>query len=310
MNHKVGIFIPSYKNRVHELFEYIVAGGLDKYDVFIVLSDNDDKLKEYYDYAFPNNVMMILTNCKTIGEKRQTILDFAKKHGFKTMVEIDDDVRSHGYVILSETKRTTSNTYHKNKIPLVDIIDKMVESISTGEYAFVSPTFPFSIGFNWPGRKLVNSSLNYAQMIALNVDDVIESGIKYDTSPTMIEDVDFVLQLIQHGKNCMTLGDYAFDVYYNKSIKYSSVVNLDIEHFNIKQMNFYLKYGDGIRLTIRKNGEIGFCIKTKKYWNKFDIPIIDDEYHRTLKKLCEAKDIKGLKTYIIENTKKKNSSMV
>jgi hypothetical protein len=39
-------------------------------------------------------------------------------------------------------------------------------------------------------------------------------------------------------------------------------------------------------------------IKTKKYWNTFEIPIIHDEYHDKLRELCKTNNPEIVKNFI------------
>lgn len=296
---KYAIFIPTYKNRFNCLFNYIKNGGFRGRDVFLILSKDDEHLKEYYEYDFPENVKLIETECKNIGEKLQYILDYANLKNIKYIVEIEDDVREFGYKITPESKRKTSESFAKIKIPLVELVDKMLEEIVMNSYAFVSPCISFALGFSIPGKRNINQGLNYGQICVYDADILKEINFKYVTDFSINHDVDRDLKFIQNGKTCCTLADYGHEVIWVKDSKYSSVANsLDntVEH---KIMKFYLKYGDGCRLYVNKNyNELKMTIKTKKYWNTFDIPIIHDEYHDKLRELCKTNNPEIVKNFI------------
>lgn len=307
MNKDVGFFIPTYKNRYHELFDYIINGNLKDYEIFIVLSECDEHLDEYYQYRFPKNVKTLKTDCKLIGEKRQYILDFAKSKKIRYVVEADDDVREFGYKITPESKRTTSESYSKIKIPLVELIDKMVKYLKDSKYAFVSPSFPFSLGFKTPGSISVNSGLNFGQLISFDVNALDEINFKYDVSPYVIEDIDMVFHLLMNCKICATFGDHAFEVIGNSSkLNTSIVLTNGTETLDLKTMNMYLKYGDGMTLVVGSRGELRMNIRLKNYWGITDIPIKNDEYHNKLRELCRNKDVEAVKELIRSKKFKKN----
>ena len=54
----------------------------------------------------------------------------------------------------------------------------------------------------------VNKALTYGQFFYLDIHKMNEFNINFDTSGTIHEDMDVVLQLIQNGVNCITVGDY------------------------------------------------------------------------------------------------------
>lgn len=299
MNNDIAIFIPSYKNRHDELFNYIIDGNFNDYQIFIVLSEDDVHLSEYYQYKFPKNVKLLETDRKTIGSKRQYIIDFAINHRIEYVVQIDDDVKNFGYKITPESKRTTSNTYKALKIPLVEVIDKTVNCLKSTGYAFVSPSIQYKLGFSCPGNVFINGNINFGQIVSMNSYILKEIGFKYETSKYFHEDIDLVFQLIINGKTCASLGDYAFNVI-NDSKKFDKSTLLDdsINTLDMLRINLYLKYGDGITFTIGGHGELRMNIRLKKYWNIKEIPIKHDEYHDKLRELCKNKDIQAIKQLV------------
>ena len=290
------IFIPSYKNRYDELFNYL--GNITEYDIYIILSEDDELKQNYYEkFNFKENVTIIETPCKTIGEKRQFIVEYARQHRYLYAVQLDDDVRGYGAKITPESKRETSNSYRKIRIDLIDIIHVLEKYMTENRCSYVSPMFPFSIGFSKPGSLHVNNGLNFGQCNIVNVVDIAEEELKYDTRPNVHEDIDMVIQMLQHGLTCVTLGDYCFEVVPNSSNLSSSVV-AGTSALDICRMNLYMKYRDGITLRIGKRGELRMTCNLSKYWKTNEIPIKDDEYHLQVLECCKKHDAEGLKELI------------
>ena len=195
------------------------------------------------------------------------------------------------------SKRTTSDSYGKVKITLNDLIDVIVNYIKEHQVSYVSPMFPFSLGFSKPGAVHENKGLNFGQCNVIDVEKVQSLGLKYDTRPNVHEDIDMVIQLLQHGCTCITLGDYAFEVVPNSSNLSSSVV-AGTSALDLCRMSLYCKYRDGITLRIGKRGELRMTCNLSKYWNTEEIPIKEDEYHKQVYDLCLAQDAEGLKELI------------
>lgn len=299
MDNSTAIFIPSYQNRYDEVFNYI--NNIANYQIYIILSADDPNLANYYSkFMFNDNIHLIETNCQTIGEKRQYILDYAYEHGYKYAVQLDDDIRGYGYRITDETKRKTSNSYAREKIELKELIDILVDYIDSNNVSYVSPMFPFSLGFSQPGKRNINKNLNFGQCNVINVVDFNNLNLKYDTHKNVHEDIDIVIQLLQNGKTCVTLGDYGFEVVPNSSNLSSSVVAGN-SALDLCRIRLYLKYRDGISLRIGKRGELRLTCKLDKYWNTKVIPIKEDKYHQEIYALCQEGDIEKLKEYIRNN---------
>lgn len=297
---KTAIYIPSYKNRFDEVFNYL--SEIKNYDIYIILSEDDDNINNYYTkFNFGDNVHLVPTSYNTIGEKRQYIMDDAYNRNYDYVIQLDDDIRDYGYRITEETKRKTSNSYAREKISLLTLIETLIDYINNNECSYVSPMFPFSLGFSSPGRRNINKNINFGQCTLFKVKDFKESGIKYDIRKFVHEDIDVVIQLLQHGKKCVTLGDYAFEVVPNSSDLSSSVVAKN-SALDLCRIRLYLKYRDGISLRIGKRGELRLTCKLNNYWNNFDIPIKNDEYHKKMYELCLEENIEEIKNLI--NSKK------
>lgn len=294
-NEPTVIAIPSYKNRYNELLNSI--DDIDtKYDVIVFLSDTDPNKEQYYSqYSFKRpGVSIVELSAKTIGVKRQQVADHCYDHGYRYMIELDDDLRSFAYKITEETKRKTSDSYSRIKISLTELFDKMCSIVNDTDAAFVSPKFPFSLGFSKPNTLNVNKSINFGQCVLIDVIKLHDKGIQYETDNFYHEDVDLVFKMLQHGLNCITICDYAFDVTPASSDNNNSAIG-DMTMFDKRYINLYLRYRDGVSLRLGKHGEIRFTSKLDKYFNNFDVPVKNDKWHRDFYELCKTYDIPAIK---------------
>lgn len=297
---KVAIYIPTYNNRYSDMLNY--ANILIKsYDVFIIFSNNDEELKSYNTYEWDEKIQKVYCDAKTIGEKRQFTLDYLYKRGYKYVIQIEDDIRTFASEINDSSKRTTSDSYAKVKISIEKMLDKMLKTAQEHNAAFVSPSFPFSLGFSKPGAIAINKSLNFGQFNMVDVEMLKKYNIHYDIRENVHDDIDLVLQLLQNGLTCVTLKDTAFEVIGSSSLLENSTI-CNGNKQDLMRINLYLKYRDGISLRIGKHGELRMTCKLDKYFNTKEIPVKDDKYHRELFELCKKYDIEGIKNLI--NNKK------
>ena len=302
MTDKVAIYIPTYNNRYSEMLNYTNI-LIKSYDVFIIFSNNDEKLESYNNYEWNTKIQKVYCDAKTIGEKRQFALDYLYERGYKYVVQIEDDIRTFASEINDSTKRTTSDSYAKAKISIEEMLKKMLNAAEEYNAAFVSPSFPFSLGFSKPGAIAVNKSLNFGQFNMVDVELLKKYNIKYDVRENVHDDIDLVLQLLQNGLNCVTLKDTAFEVIGSSSLLENSTI-CNGNKQNLMRINLYLKYRDGISLRIGKHGELRMTCKLDKYFNTKEIPIKNDKYHKELYELCEKYDIEG----VINLIKNKNNN--
>lgn len=302
MLNKVVICIPTYNNRYSEVLNYINK-LTSLCDVFIVFSNSDDKLKEYDSYDWNDKINKVYCDAKTIGEKRKFLVNYLYDKGYQYIIQIDDDVRTFASEINESTKRTTSDSYAKHKITLETLITRLIDKMIQYDAAFISPSFPFSLGFSKPGAIAINKSLNFGQFTVVDVLKLKANNIEYDTRDNIHEDIDLVIQMLQHGMTCVTLKDTAFEVTGSSSLFENSTV-CQASKLDYARVNLYLKYRDGISLRIGKRGELRLTCKLDKYWNTFEIPVKNDLYHNKMYELCQKYDIEGIKELIRNKNKK------
>lgn len=303
---KIIICIPSYKNRYSNLLSNLK--NIDKkYDICIFLSKDDYTASGYDKYNWDSpNISYVETQCKSIFEKRQFMLDYVTEHGYDGYFQLDDDIMFTRCGKISEkTKRTTSDSYRAENCDFNELLDVLVSKAEEYDAGFSSPVFPYIIGFSKPNTVNVNKSLNYGQFFYLDVHKMNKYGIKFDTSGTIHEDMDVVLQLIQNGVNCITVGDYCLGLN-STAIYASSKTSTTLNRYDagILKIGLYLKYRDGITLRVnQKNGTLIAMTKPEKYFGTKEIPVKNDEYHNGLYEICKTKDIAKVIEYIINNKK-------
>lgn len=292
---KIAIYIPTYRCRYDKILNYI--NNFDKrFDVYVVFSTYDEHINDY-DKIDLSNATKLYCDAKTIGGKRQFTIDYLYNKGYKYALQIEDDVRPIASKITEETKRTTSNSYAKLKIDINELLIKMTDTIIDNNACFVSPSFPFNLGFSTPGAISINKSLNFGQCHIIDLEQVFNNNIKYDTRENVHDDIDIVLQMIQHGLTCITLKDYSFELIPSSSLSENSTI-CNGNKQDIMRINLYLKYRDGISLRIGKHGELRLTCKLDKYYNTLDIPIKNDAYHQCLYELCKDYNIEEIKKLI------------
>lgn len=307
MNKRIAICIPSYKNRYSNLLSNLV--NIDKkYDIYVFLSENDFETSGYdkYDWT-PSNIEYVVTPCKSIFEKRQYMLDFVREHNYDGYFQLDDDIMFTRCGKISEkTKRTTSNSYRAEICDFNELLDVLVKKAEEYDAGFSSPVFPYIIGFSKPNTVNVNKALTYGQFFYLDIHKMNEFNINFDTSGTIHEDMDVVLQLIQNGVNCITVGDYCLALN-STAIYASSKASTTLNRYDagILKVGLYLKYRDGITLRVNnKNGTLIAMTKPAKYFGTKEIPIKNDKYHQGLYEICKTRDLAKVIEYIQSNKNK------
>lgn len=299
---KLAICIFTYKNRYSTLLNY-TNNLVDKYDVFIVFSNDDPKLSEYDEYDFDERIQKLYTDSITLGEKKQCALDNLYNKGYEYVMFVDDDLEDYGMEINESTKRTTSNSYKKIKIPLETLFDRMYNKAIEYNAALTSTTQMFLLGFaTIPNSIFINSKINFGQLVLYNIKMIKEKNIMFDTRPQIHDDIDFGMEIIRAGLTCITINDICF-VVKSSSQKRENSTMINDENLDRMRINLYLKYRDGLVLRVTKKGELALRTKLEKYFNTYEIPIIDDEYHRELYRLCKEYDVEGIKNHILSKKK-------
>lgn len=309
MNQKIAIAIPSYQNRYNSKDFHLLYNvqNFDKeFDVYVFLSEDDNKLQEYYNSIEENDhVHLIVTNCKTIFEKRQYMLDYLSNKGYNGYFQFDDDVRYAAYKIDETTKRTTSDTYRFYPCDMNEMLHKMLNTAQKYDAGYVSVIRWGYIAWQQPGKVSLNRTVNPAQIGYFSIDKINQYNLKYDTSGYINEDLDLVIQMFQNKINTCTVCDYMFqtlNITYKEQEK--STVSTNIGNTVTLYLHEFIKYH--LRLVVDKNGVIRARINMPKYWGTKELPDISDSYSQGLLKLCEAEDVEGVKRYILEHKNKKN----
>ena len=290
---KTVICIPSYGNRYKQVFNCI--NDIKNYNVFIILSKNDNKLKEYYNYDFKDHVNLIECDCETIGQKRQFIIDEMNNKGYQYIVQIDDDNRNFAGKITEESKRETSNTYKHIQIPLEELIQKL-ESVAIKENAaFVSPYLSFGLSFSKLNKLSINKGITSGQFTLVDCNILKKYSISYLPYNLINEDVILLFELRRHNLKCITVSDYCYELISASTKRYNSILcqedNEDICHNDL-----YLRYPGAVKLWVDSRNKLRIKIRWKSFPDNSKL-IIDNELY----KICQSKDINYIKKYILEH---------
>lgn len=275
MIHKTLVAIPIYNLRNSELVDFFRTCEPEKINNFdIVLFSSHNDLNDY-SYIPNNNVKLEsifipddVIEVNIIGYKRQQILEYARKNNYTYCVMIDDDIHVNTAMITKESKRTTSNSYRHIKINIIDNINKMINTIQEYDATFCSCNYLMYLSFSEPGLVKINERINCMQFYMFRVNDIFENNIKYTWEEELNEDIDIVLQILQHGLKCVTIMDYAFS-----ENKKGSTIHKNEKHREGVHIGTFKKWHT--KLYIDKKGIIRTKMNWKKYYNTYELPEFD-----------------------------------
>ena len=287
---KNAICITVFKHRKSSILENLDKIDNSKYDIYIVTQENDPCKDEYFEY----HGTVLTPNVKNIFEKREYVRMEMSNRGYDGFFTIDDDVKYIAHKITPESKRATSESYKPVQCDFNEMLDKMVETSIEYDAGYVCTKRFIYLGFSKPNRIGINVMLNCAQFIYFRLDKLNEHDLHYDTSGYVNEDLDMMIQCLQHGIKCCSVTDYGFSItnsMYNNmdtTTLYASID--DVCKF---LMHNYVKYR--IPLTLDTNGMLKHhCNYGKKYFNTFELPETDE----TMLALCKNDDVEGLIAYL------------
>lgn len=300
---KNAICITVYKNRCTTMLD-MISSVENNFDVYIVAQKNDPELNEYYKY----NAEVLTPDVTSIFHKREYVRNEMISRGYEGFFMIDDDVVGFKK-ITPESKRITSDTYKRVDAEINEVLNDILSVSEKYDCDFVSIMHTYYIGFQRPGNININKSINAGQFVYLRTNALKEYDLHYDESGNINEDVDMVIRLMQHGRNCATIGHYGYAVsnyrYSSSHMKHTNLYS-DIEDIERMNMNNCVKHHIGIKLT--NKGILTNVIRYNKYFNTFDLPIIDEN----VLNFCKNQNILGLKTYLktIKDEKDSNRKTV
>lgn len=285
------VCIPIYKLRRPEL---INALSKSKYEVYVFTSNDDDN--DYSELFKNENTNEIKTSCKNITEKRQYILDWCRNNDIYQFIMFDDDVNPSFMKITPETKRQNSESYRTLPVTPDEMMDKLFNTMTELDAGFASIMRSFYIGFSSPGRISVNSSLNFGQIVCVDVEKT--KGINYPKDTDLCEDVCFGMNCLQNGVKCITVGDYSYTMLSSKE----STVREDKLKFSYVQARTATLYHFNVYMDVNEN--IRFLIKWKKYGNN-TIPEPSDEFNKNVYEMMNNNvDFKEVYDYVYNNKRK------
>lgn len=181
-------------------------------------------------------------------------------------------------------------------MPFEKLIDEVVFQSQNQNAIFGSAMYPVYLGFSQPHLISVNRHINCGQFTMIDVQQLKQYDIKYDTRQNVHDDIDLVFQMLQNGLTCITLKYMSFEPIGSSTLQKNSVATPGT--LDLARINLYLKYRDGISLYIGAHNELRMTTKMEKYFNTKEIPIKDDDYHRKMYELCCAYNAEGIKELI------------
>lgn len=294
---KTAISIPSYGHRYKNLFKGLNndENFRNKYDVFIFLSNDDPNIDEYNVY---DNLNLIKTDCHTLMEKKQYIFDYLYNKGYEKSFLIDDDITYLSRKLVEGRKLESGKGYKGLSTDFLDLCNECNKKMDELNVSFLTTVKSFALGFQYPGKIMINKTCNLGQFGLFNIKRIVESGIKFTQNPYEHEDVDIIFQIRLKGLGIAALMYYTFFIDI-KSVDNSSF-GKDIE--SLMHINLYLKYRDGITLRVDKHNKFRIIVRWNSYSDYDHLPIKNDKYHNQLYELCKetikTKDFEKLKNFI------------
>lgn len=294
---KNAICMTVYKNRYTHMLQLIK--DIKGFDIFIVAQRNDPNLNEYYEY----DAEVLVPDVKSIFDKREYIRNEMIDRGYEGFFMIDDDIKAF-VKITEETKRTTSDTYRPTPTNIQEVLDKMLAASTNLNCDFVGIALWQYLGFSRPNKINVNKSLNCGQFVYFRTAALKELDLHYDTSGLINEDLDMVIRLLQHGKNCCTVMDYTYiqgnHRYSKKHVSETTLYENGIKQIERMNMRNVVKHHSSMK--IRPDGILTNVIRFNKYYNTFELPKVDEK----ILEFCKDEDLEGLREYLknIKDSKK------
>ena len=294
---KFAIYIPTYKNRYSNFLKYCNT-ICDKFDIYICLSTYDDHINEYDNYNFDKRITILKNDGETIGSKNQQVFDYLYENGYTHVLLVEDDVLPIAHKITEETKRTTSNSYKKIKCDFIELINKMIDTCEKYDATFVSPLWPFSLGFQKPNKLNINKGINFGQCCIYNIKYLHDNNIRFNINKIVHQDIEIVINMLQHGLTCITIADYEFNLVPASINEENSILHNGTNTQDLMRLDLYKRYRDGINLRIGKHGELRMICRLNRFFNTFDLFIKGDDYHNKMYELCCNNDVEGVKDLI------------
>lgn len=293
---KIAICIPTYKNRYPEFFD-MVNDLANDYDIYLFYSPGNYEESGYDKYAWHNNVRHIHTEAKNISEKRKYLLQYMKDSNYDYCYSFDDDISPNFKTITPESKRPAPGKgYRAVDIHYKDVL-KTMETYKE-DYVIVTISHPTYLGLSSPTYIVINGTVQ-CEVMLFNLKMIREHDVFYEESEfkPFLEDTTVILNALKKGLNNASIRYIGTNHFTDKgtSLSYG---------FDTAIVNMYLTYRDLITPRISTNGCMAISIAWRKFFNRTEPYIIDDEYHNGLYEICKTHDIEAIKEYIINNCPK------
>ena len=298
------ICIMSYGLRYDKLLNKVIT-LTDKYDVYVFVSSNDEKIDDYNKLFENSKVNIRIVDTKSAAEKRNECVQFMKEKAdtYSYGFIIEDDVSDVCEKITPETKRTTSESYRSIKADVAELFDVMVERMEINNGTICGAMCLPYLGFSHPGKTVINKSIYIGQLTLYDCKFLRDNNINVITDKKITDDLLLGLDILMHGGISVFINDYRFlmcDRRGNNSVEHSEDEHAR-EMNRIRSSRLY-----NIPLRVASDGIIMHKINYEKY-HTMQLPELknQEKYNTLYKMLDEGKEYNELKDYLLTEILKK-----
>lgn len=154
--------------------------------------------EEFYRKEYPNANIVTVGDIKNLALKRASILNYGKQNNWNHLLMIDDDFRNF-------TIKSNDNRYKKsnNLSILYDIFENAAQQIND-DFTVIGAKYNFLSTCDLSKSKVLELSVNMCQALFFNLNTL--DNLTYN-SPSLIEDLDFMIKLNLAGKKTYRLNN-------------------------------------------------------------------------------------------------------
>ena len=154
--------------------------------------------EEFYRKEYPNANIVTVGDIKNLALKRASILNYGKQNNWNHLLMIDDDFRNF-------TIKSNDNRYKKsnNLSILYDIFENAAQQIND-DFTVIGAKYNFLSTCDLSKAKVLELSVNMCQALFFNLNTL--DNLTYN-SPSLIEDLDFMIKLNLAGKKTYRLNN-------------------------------------------------------------------------------------------------------
>ena len=298
------ICIMSYGLRYHKLLNRVI-NLTDKYDIYVFVSSNDEKINDYQKLFNDTKVNIRIVYTKSAAEKRNECVKFMKENAdtYSYGFIIEDDVDIICEKITPETKRQTSDSYRSIKTDIEELLDVMISRTIEYHGAICGALCLPYLGFLKPGLTYVNKAIYIGQLTLYDCRFLRDNNINVITDKEITDDLLLGLDILMHGGVSISIRDYRFLMVDSRGK--NSIEHSEDEHARemnrIRSSRLY-----NIPLRISSDGIIMHKIRYENYHTN-ELPKLKnkEKYDVLYEMLDNGSSYDELKNYIITEILKK-----